>query len=137
MSPSIILEKVFFRSLDQESHFFDIFMGMHSFDDGGTELIVRSSCFYKLYAFLIPGNIRIFSGKRSILSEYIFHIHGDIIDELLIQEISERFGIAPVGVEFHEESEIFDPLAEPWKIRVDSRLSSTDDHSIEKPLSGF
>lgn len=110
---------------------------MYSLDEGGTEFIVRSLCFYELYTSFILRNIDIFARDRVVAIEGMFYVHGDVINQFMIEEVFNHLGITSVGIELHEKTEGFYLLTKLWEVSVYRRLSSADDNPIQKPDTGF
>lgn len=134
---AVVLDEIPPCSADRFTDPLHYFVGMVFPYHRGAEFIVGSPIHDELDTLHVRKTVRRFSGELSVPIDRILDIHRDIIDESLIEEIPDHFGIAPVRIELHEESELFDPSTKDGKIDVDRRLSSADHNSVYESYAGL
>lgn|GEM_PF-5501450 len=137
MSGAVVLEEVAAGSLDHLCHDGDIIRRVDATDDRSTELIIGGSSHDELDTASIDRWISLVDGCFDVPIESMLDIHGDVVDEIFIEQMLDHIWITPVGIEFDEESHILDATTKIRQIGMDGWFSSADDNPFEESDAFF
>lgn len=63
--------------------------------------------------------------------QFVLHVHSHVIYQSLVEQGLEYLGMAPVGIQFYQESQIPNTAYERYEIIMQSGLSATNDHAVQ------
>lgn len=137
VTSSVVLEEVAAGSLYHLCHSSDIIRGVDTFYHCSAELVVRGTGHDEFDTASVDGRISFVAGGFDIPVGSMFDVHGDVVDEILVEQSLDHIRIAPVGIKLDEESHILDPSTKIRQISVDGRFSSADHDPVEESDSFF
>lgn len=108
VSGAVVLEEVAAGSVYHLCHDGDVIGGVDTFYHCSAELVVRGSSHDECDTASVDGWISPIARGFDVSVESVFDVHGDVIDEIFIEQVLDYIRITPIGIEFDEESHILD-----------------------------
>lgn len=130
VSGAVVLQEVPTRARERASDFSNVGGGVLAFGYGRAEFVVDARFDDEPRGFGRFFERRPRSAERRVFRSGLFYVDGEIVDQSFCDDLAHHVRTVAVGVEFYEETAVFDFPEEFREVVVDRGFSAANDDAV-------